>query len=313
MVQEKLRQRVAMECYSAIQHSLLMHPYFSIYYATTSEHWHICAFHHTDLTFDFHCTLPGCSWVPTVSSGISPPLPPSEHSVQHRMHIPEGKLPIRSIEWPGLKRITTIIWLQPPAMCRVTNQQTRLPRATSSLALNASRDGASTASLGNLFQLSAFFTHFPHGETLSSMEAPSSPTPFHNMEDQRGPTKEVQVYSYEAEQLAGLSQLFLPPNKCHNHKAQSQQLLPSAHRAQTTCGTFQNCLQNTLTGFAQTPLNWKTPGSEFSMEGRRYKQGCFPHTWVGILENIFSLYLFHGLAWGFHCLKHSSRAMQISS
>jgi len=29
-------------------------------------------------------------------------------------------------------------------MCRVTNHQTRLPRATSSLALNASRDGAST-------------------------------------------------------------------------------------------------------------------------------------------------------------------------
>ena len=33
-------------------------------------------------------------------------------------------------------------------MCRVTNQQTRLPRATSSLALNACMDGASTASLG---------------------------------------------------------------------------------------------------------------------------------------------------------------------
>jgi len=32
-------------------------------------------------------------------------------------------------------------------MCRVTNQQTRLPRATSSLALNASRDGAPTTSL----------------------------------------------------------------------------------------------------------------------------------------------------------------------
>ena len=30
--------------------------------------------------------------------------------------------------------------------------QDQLPRATSSLALNASRDGASTASLGNLFQ-----------------------------------------------------------------------------------------------------------------------------------------------------------------
>ena len=38
----------------------------------------------------------------------------------------------------------------PPAMCRVANHQTRLPRATSSLALNASRDGASTTSLGNL-------------------------------------------------------------------------------------------------------------------------------------------------------------------
>ena len=35
-----------------------------------------------------------------------------------------------------------IIEFQPPAMCRVTNQQTRLPRATSSLALNASRDEA---------------------------------------------------------------------------------------------------------------------------------------------------------------------------
>ena len=45
------------------------------------------------------------------------------------------------------------IRFQPPAMCRVANQQTRLPRATSSLALNASRDGASTAPLGNLFQL----------------------------------------------------------------------------------------------------------------------------------------------------------------
>ena len=29
-------------------------------------------------------------------------------------------------------------------MCRVANNQTRLPRATSSLALNACRDGAST-------------------------------------------------------------------------------------------------------------------------------------------------------------------------
>jgi len=44
------------------------------------------------------------------------------------------------------------IWFQPPAVCSVANQQTRLPRATSSLTFNACRDGASTASLGNLFQ-----------------------------------------------------------------------------------------------------------------------------------------------------------------
>jgi len=56
------------------------------------------------------------------------------------------------IEWPGLKRTTIINWFQSPAMCRVTNHQPRLPRATSSLALNASRSGASTTSLGNLFQ-----------------------------------------------------------------------------------------------------------------------------------------------------------------
>ena len=37
-------------------------------------------------------------------------------------------------------------------MCRAANHQTRLPRATSSLALNVSRDGASTTSLANLFQ-----------------------------------------------------------------------------------------------------------------------------------------------------------------
>jgi len=56
----------------------------------------------------------------------------------------------RITEWPGLKRTTMLNWFQPPAMCRVANQQPRLPRATYSLALNACRDGASAASLGNL-------------------------------------------------------------------------------------------------------------------------------------------------------------------
>jgi len=58
----------------------------------------------------------------------------------------------RITEWPGLKRTTMIIEFQLPAVCTFANHQTRLPRATSSLALNASRDEASTASLGNLFQ-----------------------------------------------------------------------------------------------------------------------------------------------------------------
>ena len=48
----------------------------------------------------------------------------------------------RTKEWPGLKRTTMLMQFQPPAMCRVANQQTRLPRATSSLASNASRDRA---------------------------------------------------------------------------------------------------------------------------------------------------------------------------
>ena len=46
-----------------------------------------------------------------------------------------------------------LISFQPPAMCRVANQQPRLPRAPSNLALNSFREGASTTSLGNLFQI----------------------------------------------------------------------------------------------------------------------------------------------------------------
>ena len=90
---------------------------------------------------------------------------PSEWSLQ-QIHIPsiysqgcqiglKSHRMIESItERPGLQRTTVLIQFQPPAMCRVANQQPRLPRATSSLALNACRDGASTASLGNLFSAS---------------------------------------------------------------------------------------------------------------------------------------------------------------
>ena len=59
------------------------------------------------------------------------------------LHVPDRRFSIwRIIERPGLKRTTMLIQFQPPAMCRVSNHQTRLPRATSSLAWNASRDGA---------------------------------------------------------------------------------------------------------------------------------------------------------------------------
>ena len=65
------------------------------------------------------------------------------------------------MEWPGLKRTTTLMQFQPPAMCRVANQQTRLPRATSSLALNACRDGASTPPWAT-----CSVRHHPLGEKL---------------------------------------------------------------------------------------------------------------------------------------------------
>jgi len=62
------------------------------------------------------------------------------HAAQHSWH-KEKKTRWRAhhnhriTEWPGLQRTTMLIQFQPPAMCRVSNQQPRLPRATSSLAL----------------------------------------------------------------------------------------------------------------------------------------------------------------------------------
>jgi len=74
----------------------------------------------------------------------------SQHSVWWHCKWRMGH-PLSSIDthWAGS---VTVMGCALCTMCRVANQQPRLPRATSSLALNASRDGASTASLGNLFQ-----------------------------------------------------------------------------------------------------------------------------------------------------------------
>jgi len=52
----------------------------------------------------------------------------------------------RIAERPELKRTVIIIEFQPPCYRQGANHKTRLPRATSSLALNASRDGAFTTS-----------------------------------------------------------------------------------------------------------------------------------------------------------------------
>jgi len=91
-------------------------------------------------------------------------------SLPHHEHWESWVKNHRIIEWPGLKRTTMLTQFQPPAMCRVANHQPRLPRATSSLALNASRDGASTASLGNRFS-----AHHPLGEKLPPNIQPKPP------------------------------------------------------------------------------------------------------------------------------------------
>jgi len=59
-------------------------------------------------------------------------------------------------------------------MCRVANHQTRLPRATSSLALNACRDGTSTASLGK-----ELFLEGPSDPPCAAIGRIETPSPAH--------------------------------------------------------------------------------------------------------------------------------------
>ena len=72
------------------------------------------------------------------------------HSEQIRSELQPSFTEI--IEWFVLEGILKTIQFQPPAMGRDTSHQNRLLKALSSLASNTCRDGASTASLGNLFQ-----------------------------------------------------------------------------------------------------------------------------------------------------------------
>jgi len=58
----------------------------------------------------------------------------------------------RIIEWFGLEATLKIIWFQPPAMSGDIFHQTRLLRVPSNLDLNTAREGAATASPGNLCQ-----------------------------------------------------------------------------------------------------------------------------------------------------------------
>jgi len=99
---------------------------------------------------------PGCARRPThgtsCSSGRGALLPAAGTravgtvSAVHGVKVPHREQ-LRLIEWPGLKRTTTLLEFQPP--CYVQGRQPP-DQAAQSLALNAPRDGASTASLGNL-------------------------------------------------------------------------------------------------------------------------------------------------------------------
>ncbi|NXC12410.1 MTAP2 protein, partial [Corythaeola cristata] len=71
----------------------------------------------------------------------------------------------------------------PPAMGRDTFHRTRSLKASSSLALNTSRDGASTASLGNLFQC---FTTLIDGVSKSPEKRSSLPRPSSILPPRRG-------------------------------------------------------------------------------------------------------------------------------
>jgi len=65
--------------------------------------------------------------------------------------------------WKGSLRI---IQFQPSATNRAASHQLRLPRTPSRLTLTASRDGASTASLGSLFTESELM-YLQHGLKIS--------------------------------------------------------------------------------------------------------------------------------------------------
>jgi len=81
---------------------------------------------------------------PHVQLSTKPQFPFGWIQSNHRIIEPQNGL-----GWKGQQCSSRF---HPPAMCRVAKHQTRLLRATSSLSLNASRDGASTTSLGNLFR-----------------------------------------------------------------------------------------------------------------------------------------------------------------
>lgn len=59
---------------------------------------------------------------------------------------------LRIIEWIRLEETLKIIEFNLPAIGRITTHQIRLPTAPYNMALNASRDGASSSSLGSMFQ-----------------------------------------------------------------------------------------------------------------------------------------------------------------
>ena len=155
--------------------------------------------HQEESSCQKECSYPNC--VPTQeysSSGLGPhgvPEPAAAIRGRQRDHVHEVRAggwsaqpggsalggagdtkqcqAIRITACFGLEGTFHTISFQPPAIGRDANHHTRLLTAPSSPALNASREGASTASLGNLFQCLTTLTVM-HFSLIFSLNQPTS-------------------------------------------------------------------------------------------------------------------------------------------
>ena len=110
------------------------------------------------------CSTPGMQEKPGIRRGSQQgPAPWGLRSCLRRFHSQNHGLVKagkdlkdyhRFTEWFGLEGTLKIIWFHPPAMSRDISHQPRVLSAPSNLALSTAREGAATASLGNVFSVS---------------------------------------------------------------------------------------------------------------------------------------------------------------